>query len=148
MQILILSDDFPPKSFGGAGRIALNLACGLQKLGHQIFVITTVRNKLDEGNIDYQGLKIFKIYSKYHQRWRIYFNLYNPQTVGKVKELFKKIKPDIVHAHNIHYYLSYYCLKLAKEYSKAVFLTCHDVMPVYYGKWVPKYAKDYRITLF
>jgi len=134
MKILFLSDDFPPESFGGAGIVAFNLAYGLQKLRHQIFVITTVRERSDEGDIDYQGLKIFRIYSKYHERWRAYLSLYNPQTVEKIQKLIKQIKPDIIHAHNIHYYLSYHCLKIAKKYSRAVFLTAHDAMLFHYGK--------------
>ncbi len=134
MKILILSDDFPPQSFWGAERIAFNLACGLQKFGHQIFIITTCRKKSDGGNENYQGLKVFRIFTNYHERWRAYFGLYNPRTVHKVEALIKEINPDIVHAHNIHYHLSYHCLKIAKKYSRALFLTAHDVMPFNYGK--------------
>ena len=146
MKILFLSDDFPPESFGGAGKVAFDLARGLQKAGHQIFIITTVRERFDEGSIDYQGLKIFRIFSDYHEKWRAYLSLYNPQTAGKVKELIREIKPDIIHAQNIHYYLSYSCLKIAKKHSKAVFLTAHDVMLVHYGKWRSKFPNDYKIT--
>ena len=148
MKILILSDNFPPESFGGADRIAFNIAKGLLGIGYQVFVITTTRNKSDEGEKDYHGFKVFKIYSHYHSRWRAYINLYNPQTVGKFKELIKKIKPDIVHAHNIHFYLSYYCLRLAKKYSKKVFLTAHDAMLAYYGKYKPKYPGDTKINIW
>ncbi len=138
MKILILSDDFPPQASGGASRVAFDLAIGLQRAGHQIFVITTCRKKNDIGTIDCEGLKIFKIYANYHERWRAYLSLYNPQTVGRVAKLMKDINPDVVHAHNIHYYLSYHCLKLAKKYAKAVFLTAHDVMLFNYEKLATK----------
>lgn len=138
MKILFLSDDFPPNSFGGAGVVAYNLAKGLQKRGHELFVITTVRKKTKEEKIKFEGLNIFKIYASYHERWRSWLGLYNPQTVGKVEKIIKEIKPEIIHAHNIHSYLSYRCLKIAKKYSKAVFLTTHDLMLFHYGKLIPK----------
>jgi len=138
MKILFLSDDFPPQSFGGAGFSTFYLARGIQKAGHQVFVVTTVRHKKEEGGINYQGLKIFRIYSNYHPRWRAYLSLYNPWTLTRVRELIKETKPDIVHAHNIHYYLSYHSLKIAKEISRAVFWTARDTMSFTYGKLATK----------
>lgn len=134
MRILFLTDDFPPQSFGGAGFSTFYLALGLQRSGHQIFVITTVRNKKEEGVIDHQGLKVFRIFSNYHERWQAYLSLYNPQTVRKVAKIIREINPDVVHAHNIHFYLSYHCLKTAKKLKKPVFFTARDTMLFYYGK--------------
>ncbi len=154
MKILFLSDDFPPNNVGGAGTVAFNLAKGLQKNRHQVFVITTTRDKFSEGEAEYSGLKIFKLFSNYHERWRAYLSLYNPQTVRKIKKILCNIKPDIVHAHNIHYHLSYYVLKLAKNSGAKVFLTAHDAMLFHYGKLVefidPKNpscnVKSYRVS--
>lgn len=148
MKILFLSDDFPPQSFGGAGKIAFNLACGLQKAGCEIFVVTTCQEKFREGRENYEGLNVFRIFANYHERWRGYLSLYNPQTIGKVKRLLQEIKPDIVHAHNLHRYLSYYCLKLAKRFSKAVFLTAHDTALVYCAKWAPQDPRNLKITVW
>jgi len=134
MKILFLSDGFPPAGGGGAEIAAFNLARELKELGHQVYVITTVRNKSEAAELDYQGLDVFKIYANYHERWRAYLSLYNPQTINQVEKIIKQIKPDIVHIHNVHYYLSYYCLKIAKKYSRAVFLTAHDTMLFHYGK--------------
>lgn len=138
MKILFLSDDFPPQSFGGAGFSTFYLARGLHRAGNQVFVATTCRKKSEEGVVDYEGLKVFKIFADYHQRWRAYLSLYNPQTVGKVRKLIEEINPDIVHAHNIHYYLSFYCLKLAKDMGKKVFWTARDAMSFAYGKLATK----------
>jgi glycosyltransferase involved in cell wall biosynthesis len=148
MRIVFLSDDFPPQSLGGAGIAAFNLACGLQKTGHRVFVITTCQEKSNEGKEDYLGLDVFRIFANFHPRWRAYLGLYNPQTVKKVTNIMREIKPDIVHAHNLHRYLSYYCLKLAKRFSKAVFLTAHDTDIVYSAKWAPKDPQDLKITIF
>lgn len=134
MRILILSDDFPPRSFGGAGFSTFYLACGLKKAGHQVFVITTCREKSPEEALDYQGLKIFRIFSDYHPRYRSYLSLYNPQTAGKISKLIEEINPDIIHAHNIHHYLSFHCLKTAKRAKKPVFWTARDTMAFTFGK--------------
>lgn len=136
MNIVFLSDDFPPQSFGGAGIVAFNLAKALSLLGHTITVITTVQDKTKEGVVQYEGLTVHRLYSKYHERWRAYLSLYNPQTQAKVRSILVQYRPDVVHAHNIHQYLSYYCLKLAKQGGARVFLTAHDVMLFHYGKLV------------
>lgn len=136
MKILFLQGDFPPYSLGGAGVVAFNLAKALQKKGHNVFVITTTPKKNQEIEKEYLGLKIYQIYSNYHERWSAYLSLYNPKTIKEVKKIIKQINPDIVHAHNVHYHLSYYCLKIARKYSKAVFLTVHDAMLFHYGKLV------------
>src|SRR3989338_10964388 len=114
MKVLILQDDFPPQNSAGAEKSTFELARGLARAGHQLFVITACQNKDEEGAADYEGLRVFKVFADYHPRWRAYLSLYNPQTVSKAGGLMKEINPDIIHAHNIHYHLSYHCLKLAK----------------------------------
>ena len=134
MKILFLQDDFPPQSFGGAGISTYELALGMKKAGHEIFVITTCRKENEAGELDYNGLKIFKIASDYPGRWRAYVSLYNRPVVKQVEHLLEKIKPDVVHANNIHFYLSYACLKVAKKYAKAVVFTARDVMAFNFAK--------------
>lgn len=149
MKILMLQDDFPPEVSGGAEISTLGLALGLQKAGHEVFVLTTCRDKSSEGEHIYQGVRVIKIYANYHERWRAYLSLYNPQTVGRVKKFIQEINPDIVHAHNIHFYFSYACLKIAKKLKKPVFLTVRDVMPFSYGKLATKQyltKLDYRVS--
>ncbi len=148
MKIVFLSDDFPPQSFGGAGIVAHDLAKKLYLNGHKIFIITTVQKKSEEVEETIEGLNIFRIYSNYHERWRSWLGLYNPQTINKIKRIIKQINPEIAHVHNIHYYLSYKCLKIVKKYSGAVFLTIHNVMLVNYGKLMPKNGSCfYKISI-
>ena len=128
MKIVFLSDDFPPTSFGGAGISTYDLAVGMKKAGHEVFVITTCRRKDEAGESDYHGLKVFKIASNYNGRWPTYLSLRNPSTVRQVEELLKKIGPDVVHVNNIHYHLSYHSIKVSKLYAKAVVITFRDVM--------------------
>jgi len=134
MKILILTDSFPPNSLGGADKIAFWQARELKKRGFEVLVVTTVKNKEKEGESFYGGLKVFNIYSSYHERWRAYVSLYNFEVVNKVKNIIDNFKPNIVHAHNIHFYLSYACLKVSKKSGAKVFLTAHDVMSIAYGK--------------
>lgn len=73
----------------------------------------------------------------YHPIFRAYKSLNNPKVVRKVRAILQSIRPDIVHAHNIHSHLSYVSLVEAHAYSKAVFLTVHDSMPFHYSKLFP-----------
>lgn len=134
MKIVFLSDDFPPRSFGGAGISTFELAVGFQRSGHEVIVITTCRSAIDAGEAGYQGLRVFAIHSDYYSRWRFYLSLYNPAVVRQVAQLLRQLKPDVVHANNLHFYLSYHCLKLAKRYAKVVIFTARDVMTFNFGK--------------
>ncbi|MBT6335009.1 MAG: glycosyltransferase family 4 protein, partial [Candidatus Magasanikbacteria bacterium] len=149
MKILFLQDDFPPQSFGGAGISTYDLAHGMKKAGHEIFVVTTCRKESDAGELDYQGLKVFRIVNNYSGRWRAYLSLYNRKSNYQLEELLKKIKPDVVHANNIHFYLSYHSLKVSKRYAKVVVITLRDAMAFSFGKLQTiKYLEDFncRIT--
>lgn len=134
MKILILSDDFFPLSSGGAGIIAFQQAGEFNRRGHRIFVITTVQNREQEGETVTDGITVYRIYSRYHERWRSWLSLYNPQTVPKIEKLISDIKPDIIHVHNVHFHLSYYVLKIAKKICGKVILTLHDAMSYSCGK--------------
>lgn len=134
MKILFLQDDFPPQSFGGAGISTYELALKMKQLGHEVFVITTTRKESEMGESYYNGLKIYKIISNYHDRWREYVSLYNRQVIPTLTEILKNIHPDVIHINNVHSHLSYYSLKLAKKYSKAVIFTARDTMLFSYGK--------------
>ena len=135
MKILILSDDYPPNVIGGAGVVAYSHVKQLVVKGYEVVVVTTVQNRNDEGSAFFEGVYVYRIYTKYHERWRAYVSLYNFQTVRKVKKIIQNFKPDFVHSHNIHSYLSYECLSIAKQSGAKVFLSIHDVMLFHYGKF-------------
>lgn len=155
MKIVIVNDDFPPHSFGGAGIIAYRHALGLKERGHQVSVLTTTQKKEENTFIEYQKIPIYSIYSEYHPRWQAYLSLSNPQTRSWFFQQIKTLQPEIVHFHNIHYHLSYHCLKLAKKAGAGTVLTFHDVMSFSYGKLDPKvfdqnvpvpHQFDYRLS--
>ncbi len=155
MKILFLQDDFPPYAKGGAGIVAASLARELAKRGHEITVVTAVQDRAHVGSFQEDGMRIECIYSDYAPRWRSWLSLYNPTTVGQVKRVLAEVKPDVVHAHNVHYHLSYWTLRLAKKSGARVFLTAHDVMLFHYGKLTefidPEHTEcrkdwDYRVS--
>lgn len=147
MKILYLTDEFPPENFGGAGIVAYDFANAVAKKGHEVFVITTTRKRFLERESVFEGLKVFRLYSGYPVFLRHYISIYNPFLIFKIKKIFKKIKPDIIHAHNIHSHISYAVLKLAKKQGCRVFLTAHDTMLVSYDKnYFPCGEKKFRIT--
>jgi glycosyltransferase involved in cell wall biosynthesis len=116
MKILILQDDYPPRALGGAGAIAAALAEEYERQGHEVRIVSA------------ENLP------RYHERWRAYRSLYNPGGIAAVERALSEFKPDMVHAHNVHRYLSYASLRAAKRSGATVILTMHDVMSFHYGK--------------
>ncbi|MDO8548379.1 MAG: glycosyltransferase family 4 protein, partial [bacterium] len=134
-KILIVNDHFPPHAGGGANMIAFFHAKGLLERGYDVRVFTTTQDKeAPIGWSEYQGLKIYTFYTSYNLRWWGYKSVYNGQVVSKFKNELEKIKPDIVHFHNIHNYFSYHTILLAKRSGAKVFMTMHDVMSFTYQK--------------
>lgn len=142
MKVVFLQDDFPPHSFGGAGFSTYELAKGVQNAGHEVTVITTCRKEGDAGESVYDGLPVYRIYSDYHERWRAWRSLYNPPVVRQVEAILEELRPDAVHANNVHFHLSYACLKTAKRCGAKVVITFRDAMAITYGKLdTPQYLK-------
>jgi len=149
LKILFLVDDFPPTTYTSGGKVVRSLAKELTKRGHEVFIISSVQKKFQEGEEKLGKIKIFRIYSNYHERWKAWISLYNPQTVFKIKKIIKEIRPDVVNFRHIHQYLSYRCFKIAKKYSKAVFLTANDCSLFSYGKVLPKNGECiYKLTVW
>lgn len=138
MKIVFFTDDFPPNSFGGAGIVAFEQARAVMERGHEVYVITTVEDAAKVGKSTYEGLTVYSVHTTYSERFRAYQSLYNLKVLRLVKKLLAEIRPDVVHAHNIHQKFSYATLAVARQYSKKVFLTAHDVMLFHYSKLYPK----------
>ena len=58
----------------------------------------------------------------------------NPQTVRPLNRLLRKLKPDVVNAHNVHESLGYHSLVIGRFAGSATVFTAHDVMPFAYTK--------------
>lgn len=134
MKIMVLTDDFPPESKGGAGKIAASLAVAYRQAGHEVQVITTTRTKSRMGLEESSDIIVHRIYSDYPERWRAYLSLLNPLVLSRLREIVYRVRPDIVHAHNIHCHLSYHSLRLFGQ-GIPIVITFHDAMAVDYGKF-------------
>lgn len=159
MKILILSDDYLSDSdiVGGATIATQNLAQGLQKSGHRVNVITASRYINKCGKFNQNGVQVERIHSQYYEdRWREYRSIYNIGLIGQVEGLIVEAKPDVIIAHTIHLYLSYYSLRIAKRVAP-VYFVAHDIMSFYPGTFtefinqknleIPK-KFNYKISIF
>ncbi len=141
MKIVYLSDFIPPRSVGGAAQSAFRAARKLAELGHEVHVITTVQERQFEGVEHRDGMTVYNLYSNYNDKLRSYVSIYNRATIPHIMRILRELKPDVVHADNIHFHISYAALKYARRYGKAVFATVRDFMSITYGKLDPK-SKD------
>ncbi len=155
MKILFILDEFLPENSGGAANVAFSLAKGLASSGQELLILTATHDKNNAGDIEIDGIKIKKIYTRPFGRLRNFKNLKNRRILADAKIVLAKYKPDIVHIHTLHNRFSYGIIKLAKEYSRAVFLTLHDAQAVFNGKLFPKRKicelepkYDYKINWF
>ncbi len=132
MHIALLSDPLPPEIAGGAGQIAWQLGQGLIAAGHQVTFVTATSGPAQVETR--HGITVHMLHSNYAPRWRAWFGLLNPQTVRPLNLLLRKLKPDVVNAHNVHESLGYHSLVIGRFAGAATVFTAHDVMPFAYGK--------------
>ena len=100
MRILLLSDRIPPENRGGAGEVLWRLAVSLHQNGHDVHVISaTDKAYFEEVR---EGIQTYHVQVSYPERFRAWYSLYNPQVNGRLKNLYQKIQPDVINAHNIH----------------------------------------------
>jgi glycosyltransferase involved in cell wall biosynthesis len=138
MQILVLSDNFPPLSNAGAEIIAYYICQEYLRLGHTVNVITTTR-ELPNGSIEvvnYKGLTLYQIGSNYSENFIAYRSLYNRKVLRSISSILDNKIFDLVHLHNIHFHISYGVIALIKKYRTKCILTAHDAMSVDYGKFI------------
>jgi len=138
LNILVLSDTFPPVSNAGAENIALNIAKEYLKYGHLVSIIT-INSKLKNGKIEkiyYEGLTVYQIGSKYNRYLIAYVSLYNPWVLKSIKSILNDNIFDFSHIHNLHSHISYGVISLLKSFEIKSILTAHDAMSIEYGKFI------------
>ena len=132
MKIALLNDRIPPERSGGAERVVWLLALSLQQLGHEVHLIaTTDKTPFIERRV---GIMTHHLRAGYPVRWQGWLSLYNPQTVGPLRQLLTELQPDVVHAHNIHRFLSYASFGVARKLGIPTVWSAHDMMSVAYTK--------------
>lgn len=132
MRILLLMDRIPPENRGGAGMMVWRLALALRDSGHDVHVAAaTEKAAFTEAR---EGIPTYHIHCTYADRWRAWLSLRNRQTEQPLRDLYRHIQPDVINAHNVHQYLSYHSLTLARQEAIPTLFSSHDVMPFAYHK--------------
>ena len=131
-RILLVSKFYYTR--GGAEVVAINMANDLAKRGYGIGIFTmdypqnlSPENFYTASQVDFSGGLIDKL--KFAMRTMGYNGI-----KSSFKKALQEFKPDIVHLHNVHSYLSPAVVKLAKEFGCKVVWTLHDyklVCPAY-----------------
>jgi len=132
MNIVLLNDDFPPHGQSSVSGIVTDTTKVLQRMGHTITIIHTHHTSISPEITLHDN--VISLPVSYRKTLRHYLCLYNPKITKLLTEVLQKLKPDIVHAHNIHTYLTYDALRIARKYTPNVFITMHDVMSFNYGR--------------
>ena len=154
MRIVLANDRIPPEGKGGAESVLWRLAQGLADHGHDVHVIASTSDEPFEETRD--GIPTYHLHARYPKRFRAWLSLWNPQIIGPFRHLLKRLQPDVLNAHNIHFDLSYHTLKVAHDLGIGTVFSSHDVMPFAYTKLTHfikpdiqsiSLPEDYRIPL-
>lgn len=132
MKILFLTDDYPEEGGSSVAGVVRTLEYGLTKAGHEVYVIATHR-KEKHPSIIRRG-HVVSIPASYRQSLRHYHCLKIPAVSKMLDEEIAKIRPDVIHAHNVHQYITYDALRIARKHTHNVFITLHDVMSFNFGR--------------
>ena len=104
-------------NLGGAQTLLENLSYGLKDAGHDVIVISLEDyHSATAKRIEDRGIQVIYLDKKPH---------YDPTIAGKLGEVLKRLKPDIIHAHNIKKAYVYLAAKKAKV--KRVVYTVHNM---------------------
>ncbi len=128
MKILFINNFFT--QFGGAENIMLKEALLLQQDGHEAFFFAADRKPYLIENyshaeffpkfLDYRGLP------KSEALKNLFRPFYNIEAKRNLIKMIEKIRPDVIHIHNIHYHLTPSVLEALKKFNIPVIMTIHD----------------------
>lgn len=129
-RLLFMADAFDMR---GGGEIVVHHLSGALRERWDVSVLTTTRgpDAVQQGD----GLTVHQIHSAYHPRFRPVSSFMNPTITGKVAAVLRQVKPDVVHAWNVHSHLSYDSLRLARKAGARVVHTYQDAQPFCYSKY-------------
>jgi len=125
MRILVLNDDFPEKGGSSPSNVARDLSRGFGRAGHEVHILTSHRKKESPKIIQREHVTSLPI--SYRESLRHYRCLYSPGISKMLRAQIQSFQPDVVLAHNIHHYLTYDALRIARKITPHVFITMHDV---------------------
>jgi glycosyltransferase involved in cell wall biosynthesis len=136
MRILLINTFYYPKFDGGAEILVQQLAEGLVKKGHSVYILATGKSNqaYRVNNVVVITFKQRNIYSHFDGSvkkpafLKIIWHLIDSVNLGyhfKLSHLLKIIKPDVVHTHNIHGFSPFIWVAIKLRHIKLVH-TIHD----------------------
>jgi glycosyltransferase involved in cell wall biosynthesis len=128
--LVLLSDAYDHR---GGGEIVVAHLAGALRDRWDVSVVTTTRGGDDRVEAD--GVPVYRIHSAYHPRLRPIVSLMNPMVTRKLGPLLDRLRPDVVHAWNVHSHVSYDALRMAGKRTRRVVLTFQDAQPFCYSKF-------------
>lgn len=137
MNICYITNLYPPAVLGGAEIIVEKTAIEVSKRDHKVIVITTSpdteEHVINRDNIVIYQINTTKLYPVYKQTeasgmkkpfWHL-FDLWNNNTLNKIKEILVNEEIDIIHINN-YKGLSLSCFKAGKMLNIPVVFESHD----------------------
>ncbi len=100
MKILVLIYEYPPVG-GGGGQVALDIASGLTKRGHEIVLLTSHFGDLPKDEF-VDGMRIIRVPSLRHEAFRASFLSMAAYIISGFWACFRLLKdwrPDVIHVH-------------------------------------------------
>ena len=140
LRILIANDTYPPQ-LNGAAVSTQRLAFGLANRGHQVAVVAPNASFDDAVEQEPTGqpdkeATVYRVKSlstrPLHPQFRV---PYWPGVKSKVEQIFKDLRPDIVHIQS-HFILGRGCLRLARQQGIPIIGTNH-FMPETFYEYIP-----------
>ncbi|MDO8648439.1 MAG: glycosyltransferase family 4 protein [Candidatus Peregrinibacteria bacterium] len=130
MRILFLTDDYPEEGGSSVAGVVHTLDQGLRHAGHDVSIITTHQT----GEPIQRRDRVVSIPVSYRKSLRHYYCLHMPAVSRMLDEEIAKVKPDVIHAHNVHQHITYDGLRVARKHTEKLFLTLHDAMSFNYAR--------------
>ncbi len=129
MKILHINNFFTKE--GGAEKVMYETALLFKEKGHEIFFFATDKQPYFEKNYEYAvffpKFIDYSAISKIQRIKHLFRPFYNFEAEKKLDKYIKKIKPDIVHCHNIYYHLTPSVLNICKKHKIPTVMTIHDI---------------------
>ena len=127
--VLMVCNAYPPRAFGGAELIAHQQAKAMIGKGHRVVVLAAERSgDRCSGKVwreDFDGVEVWRIQRASEDFSAGALNFLCPDAEETFERLAERLRPDILHMHNM-LGLSLPIADLAKKRGMKVFMTVHD----------------------
>lgn len=142
MRILLVNDDYPPEGQSSVAHVTQDLAQTYARKGHTVLVLTSHRKEVSGEIVRRDGVVSLPV--SYRRSLRHYRMIRMRNVSHMVEREVAAFAPDAVHVHNVHLWLTFDTLRIARAYCDTVCITLHDVMSFAYGRLATRRFLDTR----